>query len=126
MMRKKLKCSLTVEASLVMVIILLAIGSLIIVSMSLYDKVLMRSVLIETMELYSHKYDDTDYMGNEARLQNCMMSSDGRIVIEENKITKKIDGQATINDDSFEYTRSGMRTEQLMRAVTLIKIAEDL
>lgn len=123
---ERLKCSLTVEASLVMTIVLITIGMLIIVSMSLYDRVLSRSVLIETVELYSHKYDDTDYMGNEARLKNCMLSSGGRIVIGEDKASKKIAGKSYANDYSFEFSRSGLRPEKLMRAVTLTKIAEEL
>ena len=126
MKEKRLKCSLTVEASLVMPIVLITVGMLIIVSMSLYDKVLSRSVLIETVELYSHKYDDSDYLGNETRLQNCMLSPGGRITIDEDKISKRIAGESYIKDYSFRFSRSGVRPEKLMRAVTLTKIAEEL
>lgn len=123
-MIKKIKCSITVEASLVMITVLTTIAMLLVVSMSLYDKTLSRCVLIETMELKSHKFEESDYINNGLRLQNCMLSSDGKVMIEEEGITKMMTGNVSAGGYSFEQKRICIRPENLMRAVTLTKIFE--
>lgn len=121
---RKLKCSITLEASLIMPVVLLVLGSLIVISFSLYDKVLSRAVLSETFELYTHSSDESDYAGNEARLENCIMSSGGSVRIEENRLSKKLTGNVSTDTFSFEISRFYIRPESMMRAVTLTKLIE--
>lgn len=120
----KINCSLTLEASLVMITVLITIGTFLAVSMSVYDKVLSRCVLLETMELHSHRYEDGDYLSNEARLQNCMLSDDGKITVTVDEITKKATGRVDAGAISFEDERLDIRPEKFMRAVTLTKFLE--
>lgn len=122
---KDLKCSITVEASLIMITVILTLGTLITVSMSLYDKVLSRCVLLETMELYSHRYEDQDYLANEARLENCMLSENGKIVIEEDQMTGITTGKVNTGSYFFEKKITGIKPEKIMRAVTLTKLLEE-
>lgn len=121
---KRLKCSITVEASLVMITVLVTIGMLITVSMSLYDKSLTRCVLLESMELYSHKYEDGDYILNENRLKNCMLSDNGSIMIEGDGITGHMTGKVSSGSIHFEVSKIVARPEKMMRAVTLTKLIE--
>ncbi|MCQ2400874.1 MAG: hypothetical protein MJ059_03000 [Lachnospiraceae bacterium] len=123
-MIKRIKCSITVEASLVMVTVLTTVAMLLVTSMSLYDKVLSRCVLIETMELKSHMSEEADYINNGLRLKNCMLSSDGNVMIEEEAVTKTMKGNVNAGGYYFEQTRVCIRPENLMRAVTLTKIFE--
>ena len=115
--------SITVEAAFILSIVLFAIASMILVCFSLHDKALSRSVLLETVEISSHRdaslsFDEQFFL-NEKKLENVLCGT---------KPVMKVDpgegGSVTGKDFRYEIRNRHIKPEKLMRMLTLQEIFE--
>lgn len=115
--------SITVEAAFILSIALLSIGQMILVCFSLHDKALSRSVLLETVEMSSHRGAemafDEQLLLNEKKLENVLCGT---------KPVMKVDpgegGTVTGKDFRYEIRNRHIKPEKLMRMLTLQEILE--
>ena len=118
--------SITVEASFVMIIVLTVIGTCIMTGFSLHDKVLSRAVLIESVELSSHRRTDGPpaerYSVNEEKLQNVLSGRVPEMTFEENIAGTVTAGEVTGENFCYRMENHHIRVEELLRTLTLTEL----
>jgi len=116
---------MTVEAALVMPVVLLALAAMISFSWRVHDIVLENSAVNEAVELYGHLMDSDSerierYAGE--RLSAKLRDEAGSVTIE-----KYRDGSRAVlhtSEGRRQLDDSGFRPEKVMRAITLTEVLE--
>lgn len=119
----RLKASMTIEASVIVPISLMAIVSMIVLGFKMHDIVIGNMTANEAAELYNHLPEDRKQAGDiesygETRLQAVLSNMGYTLDIEEYKEGSRV--RLGTGDGERIYEDGGSRPEKLMRKLTLI------
>ena len=120
--KQRNKGSITVEASFVMITVLLTISACIEMSFNLHDKAVSKAVLAESVKLWTHRDPERNenlYMENEERLKNVFSRDIPVMSFEEKNFPESLTGTVKGKDFSFEMTAENLRPEKLLRTLAL-------
>ncbi len=122
-----LPASYTVEAALVMPVVLASIALLITAGFRLHDLVLANFVADEVVELYGHLPEDGDTEAVEAYGNSRLSAvlSDTRYLVTVEEYLDGARAELTFAEGSREYQDAGSRPEKLMRSLTLLDAVLD-
>jgi len=124
----KLRGSMTIEASLVMPVVLISIVAMIVAGFKLHDIVIGNMTANEAAELYNHLPEEAMDAAaiesyGEARLANTLSGMGYSINIEEYKEGSRV--RLSTEKDERVYEDAGSRPEKLMRKLTLVDAFAD-
>lgn len=118
----RLKASFTVEAALVMSIVLLTITALILHAFSLHDETMAGSVLLYTLESYAHRNqneetDDTDTFSQDNT--QYFQKTPSEIRMDEDLVDLKLIAESDWDGETMKAEKIRPKIETLMRLITV-------